>query len=99
MSAVVPFFTCWSMARNVAAFCGAILLVSAASAPSQSSADRLPSRVEEYVAAHVKLTPQERKTLGEGNPVTKLHRRERGSGGVWGDLDRRTHPSLCRRRD
>ena len=72
MSAVVPFFTCWSMARNVAAFCGAILLVSAASAPSQSSADRLPSRVEEYVAAHVKLTPQERKTLGEGNPVTKL---------------------------
>ena len=36
------------------------------------SADRLPSRVEEYVAAHVKLTPQERKTLGEGNPVTKL---------------------------
>jgi hypothetical protein len=72
MSAVVPFFTCWSMARNVAALCVAILFVSAASAPSQSSADRLPSRVEEYVAAHVKLTPQERKTLGEGNPVTKL---------------------------
>jgi hypothetical protein len=49
-----------------------MLLVSGASAPPQSSTSKLPSRIEEYVATHIKPTADERKSLSEGEPITKL---------------------------
>ena len=70
MNRVVPSFAGWSV--SVGALAGCLLVVSGASAPSQSSASKLPSRLEEYVGAHVKPTADERKSLSEGEPITKL---------------------------
>jgi len=71
MSRIVPFFTRRSVSK-MGALAGCLLLVSGASAPSQSSPSGLPLGVEKYVTAHVKLTEPERKNLSEGGPVTKL---------------------------
>src|SRR4030095_15856210 len=70
MNRVVSLLARWS--ASVGALAGCMLLVSGASAPSQSSTSTLPSRIEKYVATHVKPTADERKSLSEGEPVTKL---------------------------
>ena len=70
MNRVVPLLARWS--ASMGAVAGCILLVSGASAPSQSSTPKLPSRIEEYVTTRVKPTADERKRLSEGEPITKL---------------------------
>jgi hypothetical protein len=71
MSGIVPITT-HSIARHVVAIVGSILIVGSARVSSQNFVVRLPSRAEQYVTTQVKLTQEDRQTLGAGSPVTKL---------------------------
>jgi hypothetical protein len=61
-----------SLIRIPAALAAWFLMAGASSPPPEKAKSTLPRGLDDYVTKHVKLTAEERATLGDGSPVAKL---------------------------